>query len=197
MLLILDSEKYPDRLEGPTSFLHLAMLPSPPLPPPTLKEGSIWGVRTTNHPHLVPCLKMSAATPPTAMCFYTVYRDAFAFRPYPYILVWALFKLLPVFLESSRRCCKPSQRITITQLSFTFISIRTNNFTTLEARNCSAVLCLLGNLPKSELFSADVSNLLTVPYSQAFSVLLRSTPMNMELLVSSETPALKAQTPGD
>jgi hypothetical protein len=133
--LILDRENYPDQLEGPTSFLYLGTLPS--LPPPS--PGSVWGgrVRTTTHLHLVPWLNTSAATSLTAMCFNCVYRDAFPFRSYLYIHVSVLLKLLPVILEPSRRCCKPSKRITITQLSFIFISIRTNKFTTPEARNCS------------------------------------------------------------
>jgi hypothetical protein len=132
---ILDRENYPDRLEGPTSFFYLGTLPS--LSPSPPGGGSVWGGQTTTHPHLVPWLNMSAATSPTAMWFNRVYGDAFAFRSYLYIHVWVLLKLLPVFLESSRRCCKPSKRITITQLTFIFISIRTNKFTTLEAKNCS------------------------------------------------------------
>jgi hypothetical protein len=109
----------------------------PPHTPRRGGGGRGWRVRTTTHPHLFPWLNMSAATPPTVMCFNRVYRDVFAFRSNLYIHVWELLKLLPVFLEPSRRCCKPSERITITQLSFIFISIRTNKFTTLEARNCS------------------------------------------------------------
>ena len=75
--LILDRENYPDRLEGPTSFLYLGTLPCPP-------PRGVWEVRTITHLHLVPWLNMTAATYPTAMCFNRVYRDAFAFRSYLY-----------------------------------------------------------------------------------------------------------------
>ena len=46
----------------------------------------------------------------------------------------------------------------------------------------NAVLCLLG---------------INTPQLQSWVSLLRSTPMKMERIVSSETSALKAQTPGD
>ena len=94
------------------------------------------------------------------------------------------------------------------------------------------MLCLLGNLPASELLLPTFPNLLAVPSSYALSVeviprigvegyklalvnfqptffgiyspklqswvsLLRSKPKKMELPVSSETSALKAQIPGD
>ena len=45
-------------------------------------------------------------------------------------------------------------------------------------------------------FEPDISRIYTTQL-QSWVPLLRSTPMKMELLVSSETSALKAQTPGD
>jgi hypothetical protein len=52
-----------------------------------------------------------------------------------------------------------------------------------------AVLCLLGNLPAPELLALTFWKLQAVP--------LNSMHMKTEWLVSSEKPALKAQTPGD
>ena len=70
----------------------------------------------------------------------------------------------------------------------------------------NAILCFLDNLPASELLVWTFRNLLAVPSSfsrictlqlKSWVSLLCSTPMKMERIESSETSALKVQTPGD